>query len=157
MTVVFVCGQCGEGPAIEIDKPEQKEKPVLFGAKDLNIKDNAVTTLIHENQAIKFIDDLEKLYGKNRWFSTAKNHIEQGYIDLHMGLHVKQQEIESKSDPKSDAVEKLHQMAFDSIQKAVSSLQENNNDMSCYYLDKAINSIKCKMDVQYGNNPWDPR
>lgn len=66
-----------------------------------------------------------------------------------------QQEL--RKDPKSDTVDKLRQMALDSIHEALSSLQENNNDMSIFHLDKAINSIKCKVNVQYGNSPWDPR
>lgn len=69
----------------------------------------------------------------------------------------KQEPKKESKDPKSDAVDKLYQMAFDSIHEALSSLQENNNDMSIFHLDKAINSIRCKVDVQYGNSPWDPR
>ena len=64
---------------------------------------------------------------------------------------------EPKPDLKSDAIYKLHQMAFDCIYKALYELEENNHDMSVHCLDMAINSIKCKMNVKYGNSPWDPR
>lgn len=39
-----------------------------------------------ENEAIKFIDALEDLFGKHRWFSIGRTNIEQGFMALRKGV-----------------------------------------------------------------------
>lgn len=39
-----------------------------------------------EKEALKSIDVLEGLFGRDRWFSVGRTHIEQGYMALRKGI-----------------------------------------------------------------------
>lgn len=39
-----------------------------------------------ENDLIEFIDVLEEMCGKQRWFSIGRTHIEQGFMALRKGI-----------------------------------------------------------------------
>lgn len=39
-----------------------------------------------ENEAVKFVESLESLFGNERWFSIGRTHLEQGYMALRKGI-----------------------------------------------------------------------
>jgi hypothetical protein len=39
-----------------------------------------------ENDMVNIMDALENLYGKHRWFSIGRTHIEQGFMALRKGI-----------------------------------------------------------------------
>jgi len=145
---------------------------VVFGAGDVSIRDNAATILIHENQALKFINELEELYGKHALFVSGRKFIQEGYMALHKGLKFKQQEEvekhkmwelreEPKEEPKDIAKSNKAKEIYDHYYHLLLENSLNNNQS---IFPEGIKSIASKITQQYfkgldelGNSPWDPR